>query len=126
MNQRRALPIIGIAFAAQIARFSHSHLITPALTNAPTNSSGVTRLPALVPDRPPCRRIELLPLGLIAVFQHMLRETHFPKLLVVIYGEPPNAINPHSNVPSPRELTAHSLTLNEDHGHNKGGGMLSP
>jgi hypothetical protein len=49
----------------------------------------------------------------------MLRESHFPRLLVVIDGEPSNAINPHRNVPPPREPTSHSLTIDENHGHNR-------
>jgi hypothetical protein len=48
----------------------------------------------------------------------MPREVHFPKLFVIINGEPSNAINPRRNVPPPCEFPIYSLTLDEDHGHN--------
>jgi hypothetical protein len=83
-----------------------------------TNSSGVTRCqPSFLIA---CRNSwgETLPFAFIPVFEDMLREGHFPKLFVVIDGEPSNAIDSHRNVPPPRELTAHSLTIDEYHGHN--------
>jgi hypothetical protein len=75
-------------------------------------------LPTLVPDRPPLSLTGLLPVGFIAAFEDMPREIHFPKLLVVIDGEPSNTINPHRNVPPPCEFPIYPLTLDEDHGHD--------
>jgi hypothetical protein len=48
----------------------------------------------------------------------VLREVHFPKLLVVIDAEPSNAINPHCDVPPPREFPIYPLPIDEDHGHD--------